>query len=232
MKPHLSIFFLLAYLITHAQKDDVIKKNLPKKLIDKVGLIGGPSISGMWNSEGYRHNGIIKFGYIAGFEFTHSFNERFELSTLFLLERKGEKQLYEVHDSTGRVVGQGKYWYNSNYYSVVFLPKYFFGKQKRMEVGAGVYYSYLKNAEFVFIGYKNGSLNFTKYYTPYDLGLSVHVGYNFQFSEKVFMDIRFVNNLGLSKVALLSPFSVPLGKNNAYSMVICLKFTRFNRFKI
>lgn len=143
----------MAALNLYAQDKSDPRTLMPKRFIDKVEIIVGPSITFPNGSDQSAFNNpristgyYAKGGYLFGVGLIHSIG-KFELRSRILWNQKGYVQKLWDNEPTGQFefINETK----NNFLSINLTPVLFFGKKNRFHVLLGVSYSQLINSESI-----------------------------------------------------------------------------------
>jgi hypothetical protein len=149
----ISVAVLLTPLLGRAQEKVDVEKLRPKRVIDKVEVLAGPSISFTNGKDmiGGMNPRITtdyssKAGYFVGVGLIHSLG-KVELRARVLWEQRGSVQKVFDNEPKGLflILNETKY----NYLTIGFTPTIFIGRNQKFYVFAGASYSKLSSAESV-----------------------------------------------------------------------------------
>ena len=132
---------LLSHFALFAQPQVDIEKYRPKRIIDKIEILGGPTVF-FPDDHGYTELidklslGTLsyeiskKWGYCYGIAISHSLSKRFEISLRVMNERKGYFEGYNTYDGNGDLYGISNSEILNNYLTYSLIPTYFFSNKK------------------------------------------------------------------------------------------------------
>jgi hypothetical protein len=180
----------------------------PKKFISKIDLLAGPSF--IYPNKKYDESRVAKFGYSFNLNLVHSISSRFYANLKLGYEQKGWNAIVISPYSVNPPVTQ-KFINNKsfNYWTASLYPTFRFGGKSKFFIGAGGYFGYLSSLRGKSELYYNGALIYKskgrssppyQYYTEFDIGVMVVMGYDFTFFKKLNSTIQFFDNLGLTDI--------------------------------
>jgi outer membrane protein with beta-barrel domain len=237
--PILKVAILISYLLLvaghiYGQENNTSKqtdliKYYPKPIVSKIELLIGSDFIYPTGRDIEPHL-VTKFGLITQVGFVHEFNPKLEMAFKFSYEHKGAKQIsYGTWDDPP---GISKSIYNETfkYVTITFLPRYLIGKEHRMSIGIGPYFSYLANIKIAAAFYVNDSLLWRSHtkldpylnFKKYDFGLTMEAGYTFEVSNRK-LCVQALYNKGL--IDINEPMVVPR-KNQTFALSLGLTLNK------
>jgi hypothetical protein len=174
----------------------------PPRIFSEFQIVGAPSVS-FGFGENFQYPEVTmepKTGYFAGVGAKNSFSRHISFWSTFLFEKKGWKS-----NATTRQRPQDFQEVNSThtFLTFSFRPTVSIGKQNKLSVGFGGYFSRLINRKDEIVSYVNGVLTESYSVTgltnnrPYDAGLNLDLGYRLTSTERFETHFHLGNFYGL-----------------------------------
>ncbi len=180
----------------------------PKKIISKIELLAGPSLSFLRGSPYVDNTDIntrsLKNGYTLGLMFTNCLKRNFSLTGAVLYEKKGSISTFTstYFDEVSQSMKEGKVEndYTYDYISIPLIMEYSIGKRNSLKFGAGIFTGYLLKQTMKILRTPQGPGGVedqTDLNSHFDFGTALKIGYEIPVSEKISIDFQVLNTLGL-----------------------------------
>jgi hypothetical protein len=221
------------------QHDEKYKAIEPKRYIDKVEFIVGPTLQ-IPDENGFSERlkqsslGTIldsynsKYGYSLGFGLSHSVSDRIGINCKLLWEQKGfiEEKKSTSPNSLDFITYKGNL--ESNYITLAVRPVFYFSKKRKIQLYPGIYYSWLQGSFRKEELYRNNQLTFTGSTTndpnlKDDYGVLIGGGYLISLSSKINLTFHLQLNYGLAKIMDINSLRI---NNNSICLFTAFSFKR------
>ena len=256
--------FILIPFFGASQRPSDIHAGRSKRFIDRFEVVAGPSIS--FNSgnkfvDNYQddlmeNKRLKNFGYSLGVGLYHPLNRWLDLNARILWEKKGSNAELNVPlnpvNNDARQIIQSTYTYD--YLTLGFLPQVFIGKEKRITLSIGGYYSFMNSVEGheevlttdddvtynstfngrVLRGFRSdGAVNSISFipglqsFEKDDYGITMGIGYVIGIGGHSNIAIQLVDNFGLQNINKPVAFlENPPERNHTLSLIIGYVYSR------
>lgn len=197
-------------------------------ILNRFELVAGPSFS---QNTGYLSEYDSKTGYSFGVGYYQKFSKSFSVNLRSLYEMKGSAATYSYGLTTNNstVEMNDKYTSKFNYLTFYMLPTLQLGRNKKIHISAGGYYSFLRKLSVNSYRTDRGTGQFISEYTntdmnyfdpKYDAGVSFQVGYSFDVSDKIQLMLQAYSNRGLVD---LYNNSIGSQRNNTFGLMLSFR---------
>ncbi len=162
IKTGLLFLLLLGAAILRAQETPDARKLMPKRFVDKVEFVVGPSLCFNYGnkfidnycSNIFTNEKELKVGYCFGLGLYHPIKSRIgviSINARILFEQKGTKAKFTTApldtSATHNLVQTVESDYSYRYITLSIMPSIYFGKNKKWSISLGGYYNWLKGVD-------------------------------------------------------------------------------------
>jgi hypothetical protein len=236
MKAALFITIFFGAYALQAQSPQDLKLPESKRFIDKIEIFAGPNLSfnygnmfiENYNDDNVTNKRLLKSGYAFGLGVYHPIKDRLYVNMRFLYEEKGTNS----EMITPGLQINSKYIYK--YLSASIAPRVLFGKNKKLALSFGIYFSRIQSAkgDITVLDRQNDQTFISSFYGRQvrelrpdgsTASISIGFGYSLNISQKSSATIYIADNLGLlniNKPVIIVNNLNPIEKNHNISLLI------------
>lgn len=202
-----------------------VKSSIGQKIsIWECGIETGPSLASLRGNEIIDKHHKAKIGFAGGLFIQYNFKKMFSLHLGLAYENKGSKIKGQGFDSVGNpiVINNGRTI--AQYLIMPILIRASFGKKRMLFINAGPYFAYLIKNQAKTDNSQLSSLDYTKNFKKFDLGISFGCGATIPVTNQLNLLVEARDNLGLSNTSAVPVYNNGDIKNNSLSLLLGINY--------